>query len=65
MKQKLMLAFIICMALLLIKPNEGRAADIMNPKQTYTYEEMIRDIKAMANRYPDIIKYKTIGTIEY
>lgn len=65
MKQKLMLAFIICMALLLIKPNEGRAADIMNPKQTYTYEEMVRDIKAMANRYPDIIKYKTIGTSEY
>ncbi|TYR76007.1 hypothetical protein FZC79_07590 [Rossellomorea vietnamensis] len=39
--------------------------DIVDPVQTYTYEEMVRDIKKLAAAYPGIVQYKVIGKSEY
>lgn len=62
---KLSIAIMILIALFILRPSISHAADVVNPKQTYTYEMMVRDIKELSNRYPDIIKYKTIGNSEY
>jgi murein tripeptide amidase MpaA len=37
------------------------AADIVNPKQQYTYEQMTKDIALFEKMYPAIIKTKIIG----
>jgi hypothetical protein len=63
--RKLLIGIMMAVSLILFQPSEGSAADIVNPKQTYTYEMMARDIKALAAKYPDIIKYKSIGKSEY
>ncbi|TCT19876.1 zinc carboxypeptidase [Melghiribacillus thermohalophilus] len=34
---------------------------IVNPKMIYTYEQMVRDIKALENTYPGIIQTEIIG----
>lgn len=47
------------------KPALSHAADIVNPKETYTYDIMVQDIKALGQKYPDIIQYKIIGSSEY
>lgn len=61
-----MLAVMMIMTTLLFyKPLTTKAANIVNPKQTYTYEMMVRDIKALEKKYPDIIQYKIIGNSEY
>lgn len=38
---------------------------IVNPYQVYSYEKMYKDIKALASKYPDLVRYKTIGKSEY
>lgn len=40
-------------------------SQIVNPNQTYTYTEMVRDIKILQKKYPDLIKIKIIGKSEY
>ncbi|MCM3716429.1 stalk domain-containing protein [Alkalihalobacillus oceani] len=37
----------------------------MNPKQVYSYAQMERDMKKLAERYPDLIEYHVIGTSEF
>ncbi|MFC5704015.1 M14 family metallocarboxypeptidase [Cohnella faecalis] len=39
--------------------------NIVEPKQTYTYEIMTRDIKALAKQYPELIRYRSAGKSEY
>jgi murein tripeptide amidase MpaA len=39
--------------------------DIVKPVQTYTYEEMVTDIKKLAATYPEVVRYKVIGQSEY
>ncbi|GGK33333.1 hypothetical protein GCM10010965_27730 [Caldalkalibacillus thermarum] len=34
---------------------------VVNPRQTYTYEQMQKDIRALAIMYPDIIETRVIG----
>ncbi|MFF2092339.1 M14 family zinc carboxypeptidase [Paenibacillus sp. NPDC058174] len=41
------------------------AAGIVNQNQIYTYEAMIRDMNALAERYPDLITLSSIGESEY
>lgn len=38
---------------------------IVNYNQTYTYEQMVKDIKALAKKYPDLIQYESIGQTKY
>lgn len=47
------------------KSEVNAASDLVNPNQQYTYEEMVTDIKKLANQYPSIIKYKVIGKSEF
>lgn len=43
----------------------AQSNQLINPKQTYTYEIMEKDIKKLSEKYPDIISYKIIGKSEY
>ena len=39
--------------------------DIVNPRQKYSYKQMVSDIKSLQKKYPDIIKFEEIGKTEY
>ncbi len=57
---------IILLGSLVLWPTSTSAHEsVVYPYQTYTYSEMVRDIKLLAERYPDIINYKVIGKSEY
>lgn len=64
-----MLASFIALILLFssfLYPIEAEAAtNIVNPYQTYTYEQMVKDIKKLEKKYPDLIRSKVIGKSEY
>lgn len=57
--------FILLLAGLFFHGGEAHAASYVSPKQVYTYEEMIEDIKELAAAYPDLISYKIVGKSEY
>lgn len=44
---------------------ERAYAEIVNPKQVYTYEQMEIDLAHLSKEYPDLITYKSIGKSEY
>ncbi|GIQ62349.1 hypothetical protein PACILC2_09170 [Paenibacillus cisolokensis] len=46
-------------------PAGASASGIVNPKQIYTYEIMVRDMKKLAERYPELIRIRSIGKSEY
>jgi Predicted carboxypeptidase len=41
------------------------AAGIVNPKQVYSYDIMVRDLKKLEEAYPGLIRLHTIGESEY
>jgi len=41
------------------------AGAIVNPHQVYTYDIMVRDMKALAARYPDLVSVQSLGASEY
>ncbi|PRO67004.1 M14 family zinc carboxypeptidase [Alkalicoccus urumqiensis] len=55
----------LVLLLLLLVPAGVSAQSIVNPKQTYTYEQMERDLAALEARYPDIVQVQNIGTTAY
>jgi murein tripeptide amidase MpaA len=60
---------IVILLLSLISFNELKVEaanqNIVDPIQTYTYDEMVRDIKEIAKAYPNAVQYKVIGKSEY
>jgi hypothetical protein len=62
---KLLFIFVTIMALIILKPSGSQAADVVDPKQTYTYNMMVQDIRSLADQYPELIQYKIIGYSEY
>ncbi|WP_261130823.1 stalk domain-containing protein [Bacillus sp. Marseille-Q3570] len=57
---------ILFIGVFFLMPTTTNANDnVVNPIQTYTYNEMVRDIKALAKKHPELIKYKVIGKSEY
>lgn len=42
-----------------------KAADIVNPKQVYSYDIMVRDLKKLEETWPGLIRLHTIGQSEY
>jgi murein tripeptide amidase MpaA len=44
---------------------QGKAEKIVSTSSTYTYAEMVADIKALQKNYPHLITYKSIGKSEY
>ncbi|WP_349408734.1 stalk domain-containing protein [Pseudalkalibacillus sp. SCS-8] len=65
MKHFLVGSLIVIAGSFVLSPTSAKAKDIVDPYQTYTYNEMVRDIKALANKYPELIKYKVIGKSEW
>ncbi|MCF6138840.1 stalk domain-containing protein [Pseudalkalibacillus berkeleyi] len=68
--RKLFQHFLICGLVLIagglvLSPSSAKAADTVDPYQTYTYNEMVRDIKALKKKYPALISYKVIGKSEW
>ncbi|MGG4145389.1 M14 family metallocarboxypeptidase [Paenibacillus algorifonticola] len=43
----------------------GSKQAIINPKQLYSYEIMTRDMKKLAEAYPELIRYRSLGKSEY
>ncbi|GKU85049.1 M14 family metallocarboxypeptidase [Niallia sp. NCCP-28] len=46
-------------------PAKAAGKEIVNPKQTYSYNQMVEDIKKLQKAYPSLISYKVIGKSEY
>lgn len=46
-------------------PAKAAGKEIVNPKQTYSYNKMVQDIKKLQKAYPSLISYKVIGKSEY
>lgn len=44
---------------------KGEAASYVNPNQTYTYETMTSNIKTLAQKYPGLVQYRSIGKTPY
>lgn len=66
-KFNLALIALILVALTLAPAGSLRAAEanIVNPSVTYTYEVLTQDILKLAEKYPDLIEYKSIGQTLY
>jgi hypothetical protein len=45
--------------------NQTEASTIVETTNTYSYEEMIADIKLLNKTYPDLISYESIGKSEF
>lgn len=58
------LYLILVLTIMFLYPNVAKA-EIVNPMQVYTHDIMEKDIKTLANTYPDLISYKSIGKSEY
>ncbi|WAH36719.1 M14 family zinc carboxypeptidase [Alicyclobacillus dauci] len=46
-------------------PTVHTISPIVNPNRKYTYTDMEADIRALANRYPDLVHTKVIGQTAY
>lgn len=62
---RLLISIVIIYFIIFTHPDDAKAANIVNANQTYSYETMVRDMKKLAKKYPDIIQYKVIGKSEY
>ncbi len=62
---RLLLPFLSLLLVLVATAPPAFAAPIVQPKQVYTYETMTRDMKALVERYPQLITMSSIGTSEY
>lgn len=62
-------AFMLFMGILLgslsIWSHKGEAASYVNPNQTYTYEMMTSNIKTLAQKYPGLVQYRSLGKTPY
>ncbi len=56
---------VFLLGILLLPTSANAHNNIVNPYQTYTYSQMVKDIKSLAEKYPNLIKYKVIGKSEY
>lgn len=61
----------ICMTLAIVlsipvaNAKEAKELNIVEPKQIYSYEEMVEDMRELAEAYPDIISYTSLGKSPY
>ena len=63
---RLMLAFILFVPILLFQSQaEAASSTVVNPSVTYTYAAMTRHIQSLAQKYPDLIQYQSIGKTKY
>jgi hypothetical protein len=63
MKLLFLSTFLLSLSLFLTPTSQ--ASTIVDTSNTYTYEEMVEDIKLLKKTYPDLISYETIGKSEF
>jgi g-D-glutamyl-meso-diaminopimelate peptidase len=65
MKKKLVAAAALLVAGLAGFAPSTNAASYVNPNQTYTYETMTSNIKTLAQKYPGLVQYRSLGKTPY
>lgn len=58
-------ALILTLVLVFVTGASNGTPHIVQPKQIYTYEIMVMDMKELAEAYPELIRYHSIGVSEY
>ncbi|WP_051459371.1 M14 family zinc carboxypeptidase [Paenibacillus zanthoxyli] len=64
----IILCHILLLFVFIFQPGRAQAqgqADIVNPKQVYSYSIMKRDIDKLAAAYPDLVSVQTLGKTAY
>ncbi|BBI35426.1 M14 family metallopeptidase [Cohnella abietis] len=64
-RRKITLLLILLSALFFLTGGSSTSSKIVQPKQVYTYETMVKDIKKLAAKYPELVRYRSIGKSEY
>lgn len=64
-RQRFSLILLFTLLIFMLLPSTFAKASIVNPKQVYSYQQMERDIKKLADTYPDLIEYHIIGESEF
>ncbi|MDT3426018.1 g-D-glutamyl-meso-diaminopimelate peptidase [Paenibacillus forsythiae] len=65
-RNSIILCHILLLLAVIFQPGRARAsADIVNPKQIYSYSVMQRDIEKLAAAYPDLVSVQTLGKTAY
>ncbi|PZD95071.1 carboxypeptidase [Paenibacillus sambharensis] len=59
------MSFVLFSSIVPLSGSAQAAGSIVNPKQTYTYNIMVQDLKKLEQAYPELIKTQTIGKSEY
>lgn len=62
---KLLFSSLIFIFSIFLFTNESKASSIVETTNTYTYEEMVEDIKTLKSTYPELISYQSIGKSEF
>ncbi|MCM3718718.1 M14 family metallopeptidase [Fictibacillus phosphorivorans] len=65
MKKRLSLFMAVMLAGIIVISDKAQAESYVNPNQTYTYETMTSDIKTLAQKYPGLVQYRSIGKTPY
>ncbi|MHA6531149.1 M14 family zinc carboxypeptidase [Paenibacillus sp. BAC0078] len=59
------LSFMLLGSLFVTPGSVQASANIVNPNQVYSYKVMQRDIERLAQEYPDLITYESLGQTAY
>lgn len=62
---KSVMALFLILTLIFVTGAANGIPNLVQPKQVYTYEIMVRDMKRLASNYPELIRYRSIGQSEY
>ncbi|OOE14085.1 M14 family zinc carboxypeptidase [Fictibacillus arsenicus] len=65
MKKGLILIFALMLVGMSAISDKAQAASYVNPNQTYTYETMTSNIKTLAQKYPGLVQYRSLGKTPY
>jgi g-D-glutamyl-meso-diaminopimelate peptidase len=65
LKKGLILFFALMLVGISTMSDKTQAASYVNPNQTYTYETMTSNIKTLAQKYPGLVQYRSLGKTPY
>ncbi|MBE4906830.1 carboxypeptidase [Bacillus luteolus] len=57
--------YLITLAFIVLYPTITFSAEIVNPQQVYTYEEMTRDLSLLKEKYPEELEVISIGSTTF
>ncbi|WNB93020.1 M14 family zinc carboxypeptidase [Bacillus sp. NEB1478] len=65
MKKGLVIFTTIVMLAITSLGSKAEATSYVNPNQTYTYETLTNNIKTLAQKYPGLVQYRSLGKTAY